>query len=486
MHAHPAMPPSRQTSPQTAVSDIAAPHVAVIGGGWAGLAAAIELTTLGATVTLLEQARTLGGRARALAEDDADTATQFRLDNGQHILLGAYRTCLDLIRRVGIAPDAALLRLPLQIRYADGFTLAAMPGGRPWHLLMGLWQARGIPLGERLRLVRKLAATAMHGWRCHADLTVAQWLAGEPAQTIGRIWQPLCVSALNTPIEEASAQVFLNVLRDTLLSGPGASDMLIPRVDFGALFVEPAVSWLGHRGGQVLTGRLVNRLTAEASGWRVMTATGEHQVDGIVLATAPRAANRLLHTIALANAEAALAHETLCMQLAALTYAPITTVYLPDPGIRLPHPMLALRCNPSASAFGQFLFDRGQLSETAAVTGGGHWAVVISVADEAAQLPRADLAAAVCRQLVEELRGVLPAAELAERLRADRALVITEKQATFRSHPGALRPDNATGLPGLVLAGDYTAGPYPATLEGAVQSGLQAGRTLWKQLAAQQ
>ncbi|WP_050981063.1 hydroxysqualene dehydroxylase HpnE [Imbroritus primus] len=488
------LPPqtSRQSSPQVAASRVASPHaaahhaanphVAVIGGGWAGLAAALELTTLGATVTVLERARTLGGRARALTDDNRDRTIRLRLDNGQHILLGAYRTCLDLMQRVGVTPATALLRLPLQIRYADGFALAATPGGRPWHLLAGLWQARSIPLGERARLVRKLAVAAMRGWRCHDALTVAQWLAGEPVQTIDRIWQPLCISALNTPIEEASAQVFLNVLRDALLSGPGSSDMLVPRIDFGALFAEPAANWLARHGGQVHLGKPVRGLMRGASGWNVMTTPDELEVDGIVLATAPRDASRLINGIALTDASAVLAREALCTQLAALTHAPITTVYLPAPGVRLPHPMLALRCDPASGAFGQFLFDRGQLSAPPGSPDHEHWAIVISVADDAVQRPRADLAAAVCHQLLEELRGVVPAADLQACLLPDKALVITEKQATFRSRPGICRPENATGLPGLVLAGDYTAGPYPATLESAVRSGLQAAHTLWTQL----
>lgn len=477
-HAHPAPQPSDQASLHVAV-----PHVIVVGGGWSGLAAALELTTLGAAVTLLERARALGGRARALTEEDSDASGRFRLDNGQHILLGAYRTCLDLMRQVGISPETALLRLPLQIRYADGFALAAIPGGRPWHLFAGLWQASGIPLGERLRLVRKLAVTAMGGWHCHHDLTVAQWLARESTLAVERIWQPLCVSALNTPIEEASAQVFVNVLRDALLSGPGSSDMLVPRVDFGTLFAEPAARWLDRHHSHVLTAKPVRELIPDASGWTAVTSAGAYRGDGVVLATSPRAANRLLHEIPLSDPDSLGVRDALCSQLAALAYAPITTVYLPDPGIRLPHPMLALRCNPSAGAFGQFLFDRGQLSGPATAADDGYWAVVISVADDAAQLPRADLAAAVCRQVAQELGDMMPAGELATRLQAGKALVITEKQATFRSRPRVCRPGTATGIPGLVLAGDYIAGPYPATLEGAVQSGLQAARTLWAQLA---
>lgn len=450
------------------------PHVIVVGAGWAGLAAAIELTDLGANVTVLERARQPGGRARALPATHNASPANFKLDNGQHILLGAYHTCLQLLRRVGVDPDDALLRLPLQQRYADGWGLIARPGGRPWHVLAGLWEARGLSWSERLSLVRKLSMSALRGWRCDTHLTVAQWLVNETPRAVERLWQPLCVSALNTPIEEASAQVFLNVLRDALLSGAGSSDMLIPRVDFGTLFADPAMAWLAQHGSCVKLGQPAHSLAPSATGWAVETPSGTLPADGVVIATAPRNALQLLEHQQL-NASANL--QTLSAQLSAFTYAPITTVYLPDPGIRLPFPMLALRCAPENKAYGQFLFDRGRLQSD-----GSHWAVVISAADAALQHSREKLAELVCQQLIREIRLLLPDVDLAMQLRPEDALVVTEKQATFRCRPALSRPDHVTGMRGLTLAGDYTSSMYPATLESAARSGVGAAHALWKQL----
>ncbi len=444
------------------------PRIAVIGAGWAGLAAAIELSDRGAKVVVFERSRTLGGRARAVPGLASDPARGHVFDNGQHILLGAYSTTLGLMQRVGLDIESTLLREPLQMHYPDGFSFEAKVHGTSLHLLAGLLRARGMSVPQRLQLARKLAGAALRGWRCDPGMTVAQWLQDQPHDNVMRIWEPLCLSAMNTPMTEASAQVFLNILRDALTSGRGGSDMLIPRTNLSTLFPSAAAASIHDRGGEVRAGESVVAISRDThNGWQIDTSGAQYQADGIVLATPPRPAARLLRPLG--------GLEPLCRQLDGFDYAPITTVYLPDPGIRLSRPMLALQCDPAREHFGQYVFDQGSR------TGHGLWAVVISVSECAGTLSREALGRAVCAQLAEGLKPLIGNA--AEQLRNHETFVITEKHATFRCTPRLVRPANRTPMTGLVLAGDYTDGPYPATLEGATRSGTDAAHVLMPQIA---
>jgi squalene-associated FAD-dependent desaturase len=452
----------------------AAPQVAVIGGGWAGCAAGVELAAKGAQVTLFEAARTLGGRARAVQAKEA------LLDNGQHILLGAYAHTLALLRRVGVKEDDALLRLPLQMRYPPGsaqagagmdFVAPRLPA--PLHMLLALLRARGLEREDKLALARFNTTARWMDWGLDTDCSVAELLHrfSQTPRLIRLMWRPLCLAALNTPIERASAQVFLAVLRDSLGAKRKASDMLLPRVMLDALFPQAAQNYIEAHGGRVLCGARVDAFAQRDGGWLVSTGAGASvesmRFDAVVLATPPWQSASLLRPHP--------GTEELCAQLDAFEYEPISTVYLQyEPGLRLPLPFCALLDDPEHGAWGQFVFDRGQLDRG---HGGGHGgpgqdgllAVVVSAAAAAAALDQDALAAAVARQLAAAFR--LPGLEQPRWSR-----VLTEKRATFACTPGLARPANASGLAHLALAGDYTAGDYPATLETAVRSGLAAAR----------
>ena len=438
--------------------------VAVVGGGWAGCAAAVELARGGAKVTLFEAARTLGGRARAVEVNGR------ALDNGQHILLGAYRQTLGLMKRVGVDPSTALLRLPLQMRYpqdSGGMDFVAPRLPAPWHLIVALVRAAGLAREDKLALARFSTAAKWMGWRLDTDVSVDTLLARfEQTPRLARLmWHPLCLAALNTPPERASANVFLAVLRDSLGAQRAASDMLIPRLDLGALFPQAAGAWLAANGGAVHLGAKVESLDRAEHGWE-LAASGQAlggawrgRFDAIVLATPAAQAGALLAPFP----EAA----QLAQQLSAFDYEPIATCYLQyDAGVRLPLPFCALLDEPQAQRFGQFAFDRGQIDALQS----GLLAVVVSAAGPAAALDQDSLARAIAAQLGAAFPGLGLETPLWSR-------VITEKRATFACTPGLARPQNATGLPGLVLAGDYTAGDYPATLESAVRS-AQAAATI--------
>jgi hypothetical protein len=227
--------------------------------------------------------------------------------------------------------------------------------------------------------------------------------------------------------------------------------MLVPRADLSALFPDAAAQWLAAHGATVRTGVRVDMLTQDGGKWRI----GDELFERIVVATAPAAAAALL---------APLGDATLAAQLDALTPEPITTCYLQyDAGVKLAQPFFALQDTPEKGHWGQFVFDRGQLDERQA----GMLAVIVSASGDAAALPRQELAAAVAAQLAIDLKRP----ELAAPAWSN---VVTEKRATYASTPGLVRPTNTTPWPGLVLAGDYTAGEYPATLEMAVRSGVLA------------
>lgn len=442
-------------------------NVAVIGAGWAGCAAAVALIRSGHQVTVFEAARIPGGRARAV-EIDGNT-----LDNGQHILLGAYSETLRLMKMVGVDVQQALLRLPLQMRYPAGgngmdFIAARLPA--PLHLLVALWRSRGLSRADKLALARFSSAARWMGWRLNDDCSVAELLQRfDQTETLIRLmWQPLCVAALNTPIERASALVFLAVLRDSFGAGRKASDMLIPRVNLSALLPQPALAFIAAHGGTVRLGTTVTALERDDALWRVRTAADAGNsddsayFDAVIVATAPSATVRLLQDMTDIDA------------IAALDYEPITTCYLQYAAdTRLAQPFFALEEDPVVGNFGQFVFDRGWLD----ARWDGLLAVVISASANAIAHGHAALEAAVARQLANALQ--LPA--LSAPLWSQ---VISEKRATFCCTPALVRPANQTALKGLLLAGDYTASEYPATIEGAVRSGLAAARLIGSDAAA--
>ncbi|WP_200916945.1 hydroxysqualene dehydroxylase HpnE [Jeongeupia sp. HS-3] len=416
-------------------------HIAVLGGGYAGMAAAVELADAGARVTVFEAGPVLGGRARRVSIDGRE------IDNGQHLLIGAYSELLGLMRRVGVDPDFAFVRTPLDLAVEPGFRLRAPKLPAPLHLAVALLAARGLSWRERWALIRAMRSAETSRWRLVDDLPVADWLAaqGQPVRLVEAFWRPLTVAALNTPLETASTQVLFNVLRDSLAGSRSASDLLFPRIDFSALFPDAAARHVAASGGEVRLNAAVKLLVRDGDGWLV---NGEH-FDGVVCALPPHRAGMALGSVD--------ACAPLVAQLAAWDYQPIVTVYLQYPAsVTLPQPMVGL-----AAGVSQWIFDRGQTHDQP-----GLIAVVLSARGAHSDLSQAQLISAV----VAELDTVFAWGEPGWRR------VIAEKRATFAATPGLWRPANTTAEPSLWLAGDYTAGDYPATLEGAIRSGQTASR----------
>lgn len=421
-------------------------RVAVVGAGYAGLAAAVELSAAGVEVDVFEASRTLGGRARRA---DVDGAC---LDNGQHILVGAYAETLRLMRLVGADPEQLLLRHSLNLEYPGVLSIKAPALPAPLHLAAALLGARGLSWQEKWSAIRFMRFLEGCRYRLPPSLSVRALLDDlkQPDRLRRYLWEPLSIATLNTPSETASAQVFANVLRDTLGAGRSASDLLLPRTDLSALFPEPAARYLEARGSRVLNGRRIGRVKKTVEGWQVADAAPCH--DAVVLAVAPQ------HLSALIPDDPAL--DTLRSQLASLGFEPIVTAYLQYPAsFRLPHPMLGY-----GDGLLQWLFDRGQLVGTPGTLG-----AVISAKGRHLDMGGDELAAVLDAEIRDSFPHLPPL--LSHR-------IITEKRATFACTPGLVRPTTATAVPTLLLAGDYVASDYPGTIESAVRSGVSAARML--------
>lgn len=430
--------------------------IAVIGAGWAGCAAAVELAAAGHKITLYESSRTLGGRARAVEINGK------LLDNGQHILLGAYSETLCMLQRVGVDEEKTLLRLPLQMRYptnSDGMDFVAPRLPAPFHLIAALLRSKGLAGADKMALARFSSAARWMDWRMNDDCSVSELLQrfDQTDRLIKLMWRPLCIAALNTPPERASAQIFLNVLRDSLGASRAASEMLIPRVDLTALFPQQASAFIEQHGGTIKLGVAVQKIAQNDDGWVVTQDKAEDEIyDAIVVATSASQAATLL------------GDATATTEIPSFEYEPITTCYLQYPvGTKLAIPFYALNDDQESQCWGQFVFDRSQLDTSQ----NGLFAVVVSASTKAIELGHEALSAAIATQLANTLN--MPQLATPEWSR-----VITEKRATFSCTPALQRPQEQTEFSNLVLAGDYLASDYPATLESAVRSGVKAAKLL--------
>ncbi len=403
----------------------------IIGGGWAGLAAAVRATQKGFAVRLLEAAPQLGGRARRVVHEG------LALDNGQHILIGAYRDTLRLLHTLGVDTEAALLRLPLQLQdiHGQGLALPALPA--PLNLLVGVCSARGWSWADKFSLLRQATGWQTQGFACEAHMTVAELCQGLTPKVMQQLIDPLCISALNLSATQASGQIFLTVLKDALWSGNGSSDMLLPKVDLGSLMPDAAHAWLTAHGAIVETHQRIEDL-------------GPWLQHPVVLACPPWEAAKLTHGVVPAWSA----------QAASLTHTAIATVYVRTAKqLSWRKPIVALHSHPQAPA--QFAFDKGNLSDDPA------WQGVLALVVSASTHERDT----ITQQVMGQIRDQLDIHD------ASLLTTVVEKRATFACTPALLRPPVQV-CAGIWACGDYVAGPYPATLEAAVRSGFAAADAL--------
>jgi squalene-associated FAD-dependent desaturase len=433
-------------------------RVVVVGGGLAGITAALRCADAGREVTLLEGRPRLGGLTYSFRRDGLD------IDNGQHVFLRcctAYRALLD---RLGVADQVYLQdRLDIPVRSAaDGRAARLRRNGLPAPLHLGgaLLRYRLLSPAQRLRFVR--AALAMRRLDRAAPAVDGQsfgdWLRsrGQDSRTVDALWNLVGVATLNARADDASLALAAMVFQVGLLTDPGAADVGWSLVPLQRLHGDAAATRLSATGATVHTATRVTHLSARAGGWHVSTGTGEYVADQVVLAVAPGAAQALAPPGAVTG-PAGWAER--------LGSSPILNVHVVLDRRVLEEPFVAAVGSPV-----QWVFDRTGQSGLA---GGQYLAVSLSAAQAWVDLP----VAAIRDRLLPELARLLPGVGAST---VTDFFVTRERDATFRPAPGsqALRAPAVSGLPGLFLAGAWTDTGWPATMEGAVRSGDAAARAL--------
>jgi len=445
--------------------------VIIIGGGWSGLACAVSLARQGIKVHLLESARQPGGRARRV--QFKNFLPHQNLDNGQHIMLGAYHSTLSLFEMLDLHEEDILQRQALELNLfapeQSQIKLKAPALPAPFHLLAAFSRLQGFTLYERISVIKMSFMLMLSQYRLKQDISVSNLLRQhhQSDKVIKTLWQPLCLATMNTPIHYASAQVFLKVLKDSFGSKRKDSDLLFFKNDLSQLFCEPALDYIRQHNGQVDCASKVTQLGIKQSSntseyhFIVTTAEACYQSDTVVVATPAHISDKLLHS--LDNQSALQINSFLKPESASLNYyyEPICTVYLQYPlSTKLPSRMIGLY-----DTIGQWAIDRSLCRQAGLI------AVVISGPGKHSQLSHKQLAETIHNELCRCMPGIPEWLDFR---------VTTEQRATFscRVNIEQQRPENNTLVPGLFLAGDYTSTHYPSTLEGAIKSGINAARLI--------
>ncbi|MEN9774873.1 MAG: Hydroxysqualene dehydroxylase [Pseudomonadota bacterium] len=460
--------------------------LAIVGAGWAGLAAAVVACAAGKRIVLVDAAPQAGGRARRQSLDLGFGPID--LDNGQHLLIGAYRQTLELAQRIGLSAEQLFNRQRLLLRDTQGLHLAAPHLPAPAHLVWALLAARGFPWSDRRAVVRMISGLRRDAWQVTAGETVSTLLdrMSQPSTVRTRLWERLCISALNTPSRQACAQTFASVLRDSLGSARANSDFLIPRATLSDCLPDPALRWLSRQGAVIRLRTPIRTLVPDpgrASSWQLHHPGGSIAARGVILACNVSNSLRLLERIGSSDTPPIVDDVSLAGRgtpgrpqvgrselrrtlraLSSFSFHSIATLWVSWPASHQPAigPPLMLHREAGGDRQADWLFDRGVWSGHRV----GAW--VISLADELKPALDPERAIDHARELCRTYGFVAPVA----------ARLIIEKRATFACVPGraGVAHEAAGRQAGLWLAGDYTEAHYPATLESAVRSGMRAGQ----------
>jgi squalene-associated FAD-dependent desaturase len=429
-------------------------QIAIVGGGLAGLAAAVELSGRGLNVELFESRKQLGGRAGSFR----DASSNALVDHCQHVSLGCCTAWIDFCRRTGLSAftqrHSTLYFFGPDGRRCDVAAARWLPA--PLHLLPSLLRLSYLTLGERIGIVRAMLRLKKASTTDDPNgPTIDRWLRehGQSSRAIKLFWTPVIVSALSETLDRVAVPPVRKVFVDAFLGKRHAYEMIVPTVPLGELYGDKLECWLQSRGVVVHRECGVMQIYGDQSGVReIELGTGERRFfDAVIVAVPWRRIDDLLSE----SVRAALPE---LKSLSRIESAPITAVHLWfDRAItELPHAVLPGRTS-------QWMFNRGHS------TNGHHYQIVISASRDLGEILRDEVIARV----IQEVKELWPLANNSNLLQSR---MITDQHAVFSVRPGVdqLRPLQTTSVPNLFLAGDWTATGWPATMEGAVRSGFLA------------
>jgi len=433
-------------------------QVSIIGGGWSGLAAAVELCSNNIPVVVYESAKQLGGRARSVNINNTT------VDNGQHLMIGAYQQMLTLLEKIDVNESDVFYRIPQQLNILDlktghsAFSLKLPKLPAPWHLLVGMLRCPSLNLSEKISTLFRF--NKLLNKNINTDISVDQWLnhSSLTEKYIQYLLKPLCLAALTTHTDIASARAFQTVLQQTFNGPAENTDLLIPKTSLGHLFPAAAKQYIERHGGKVLTEHRVSQINFHNNQVASIVAKDQSiDVEHIILATPANITRELLLPSGY--------FKDSCEQISRLEYEPVTTVYLQYPqSVQLPIPMLGV-----INASSEWLFDRRHCSQSGLI------AVVISANGSHMELNNQALA----EYIAKELCVLFP--HWPDVVSSN---VIREKRACFRciTNIDRNRPGITTAIQNLTLCGDYVyieennAPGLPSTLEGSLQSGVKCAQ----------
>ena len=446
--------------------------VVVVGGGFAGLSAAVRLASRGARVIVLESRQQLGGRATSYR----DRVTGDIVDNGQHVIFGCYRETRRFLRTIGVESNLRL-QASLGVTYFGSdrgpvrFRCASLPP--PLHLLGGVIEWDALSVAERLGALRLLPplrrarrGLAGDSGAARSGETVREWLVrhGQGERLCQLLWEPLALAALNQTVDQAEGRRFVRVLAELCGSDPADSAVGIPSVPLEEFFAIPARTYIESHGGAVKTGAAGRVVSSDG---RVHGVEAEHQLYAapVIISAVP------WHALGRLFDPAPPPLERVLRRAAETDASPIVTVHLWLESYVMDQPFVGLLNRTM-----QWVFQ----AQNPAGGRARHLTLVVSGAAEVASWSNE----AIIEHAVSDVRAALPAAR---GVALRHGLVIRERRATFSLAPGQPeRPGTETVIRGLFLAGDWIETGLPSTIESAVVSGHRAAEAALREMSVGQ